>query len=68
VLIHGQSFAEHFPEKTIAAAGLAVPSHTLEKGLEEGLKLVNRERYPEDQYPYGCVNTSPRILGISLIG
>ncbi|KAF7196879.1 Epoxide hydrolase A [Pseudocercospora fuligena] len=47
------SFAEHYPERTIAVAGLAVPSHVIEKGLEEELKTVNRDTYPEDQYPYG---------------
>ncbi|KAF2212940.1 hypothetical protein CERZMDRAFT_40114 [Cercospora zeae-maydis SCOH1-5] len=47
------SFAEHYPEHTIAAAGLAVPSHVIEKGLEEELKLVNRDFYPADKFPYG---------------
>ncbi|SMQ54626.1 unnamed protein product [Zymoseptoria tritici ST99CH_3D7] len=47
------SFAEHYPERCIGAAGLAVPSHVIEKGLEEELRLVNRDMYPVDKYPDG---------------
>lgn len=47
------SFAEQYPEKTIAAAGLAVPARVIELGLEEEVKLVNRDFYPEDKYPFG---------------
>lgn len=32
---------------------MAVPSHVIEKGLEEELKFVNRDQYPKDVYPYG---------------
>lgn len=47
------SFAEHYPQKCTAVVGITVPSHTLELGLEELLKYVDRDRYPEDQYPWG---------------
>lgn len=33
--------------------GLARPCHTLELGLEEVLKSINREVFPVEQYPYG---------------
>lgn len=32
---------------------MAVPAHVIELGLEEELKTVNREMYPEDKFPYG---------------
>ncbi|CZT19751.1 uncharacterized protein RCC_05606 [Ramularia collo-cygni] len=47
------SFAEHYPERCVAAAGLAVPSHIIEKGLDELVKTINRDIYPEDKHPYG---------------
>ena len=47
------SFAEQYPEKTIAVCGMAVPSHGLELGLQEVMKYINRETYPEDKFPYG---------------
>lgn len=34
-------------------AGLTVPYGVLELGLEELLKTVDREVYPEDEYPFG---------------
>jgi soluble epoxide hydrolase/lipid-phosphate phosphatase len=47
------TFAAHYPEHCIAAAGLCVPYAALELGLEEALKTVDRNLYPEDKYPYG---------------
>ena len=47
------TFAAHYPEKTVAVAGLTVPYHTIELGLNELVKFVNRDVYPEDKYPYG---------------
>jgi soluble epoxide hydrolase/lipid-phosphate phosphatase len=47
------TFAAHYPEHCIAAAGLCVPYGALELGLEEALKTVDRDLYPEDKYPYG---------------
>lgn len=46
------SFAEHLPERCFAAAGLAVPSHTIEMGLGELMKCVNRDIYPEKEHPW----------------
>ncbi|KAF7185327.1 Bifunctional epoxide hydrolase 2 [Pseudocercospora fuligena] len=46
------SFAAHYPEKVSAVVCLARPYHTLEYGLEEVLKTVNRVIYPIDQFPY----------------
>lgn len=47
------SLARTHPEVCRAVAGMTVPYGVLEFGLEEALKYVNREIYPEDQYPYG---------------
>jgi soluble epoxide hydrolase/lipid-phosphate phosphatase len=47
------TFAAHYPEHCIAAAGLCVPYAALELGLEEAFKTVDRDLYPEDKYPYG---------------
>jgi soluble epoxide hydrolase/lipid-phosphate phosphatase len=47
------TFAAHYPEHCVAAAGLCVPYGALELGLEEALKTVDRDLYPEDKYPYG---------------
>lgn len=41
------------PEVCQAVAGLAVPYRSIELGLEEVLKYVDRTFYPEDQYSYG---------------
>jgi len=41
------------PEVIKASCLMAVPYRTIELGLEEVLKLVNRELYPKDKYPYG---------------
>ncbi|KAF3024379.1 hypothetical protein E8E14_014351 [Neopestalotiopsis sp. 37M] len=47
------SFAAHFPEKTLAVACLARPYHTLELGLDEVKKHINRNVYPEATFPNG---------------
>ncbi|KUJ18902.1 alpha/beta-hydrolase [Mollisia scopiformis] len=41
------------PEVIKASCLMAVPYRTLELGLEEVVKLVNREMYPEDKFPFG---------------
>lgn len=41
------------PEVCHAAVWMAVPYGTLEYGLQHLLQYVNREIYPEDEYPYG---------------
>ncbi len=43
----------HHPSVVRAATLMAVPYHTLDLGLEEGLKTINRTVYPEQRYPYG---------------
>jgi soluble epoxide hydrolase / lipid-phosphate phosphatase len=45
--------AAHFPERCVAAAALAVPFGTLERGWDGLLTRVDRTRYPEDTHPYG---------------
>lgn len=47
------SMANHHPERCSGVASLCVPYATLEKGLEEIIKLVDRNVYPEDEYPAG---------------
>jgi soluble epoxide hydrolase / lipid-phosphate phosphatase len=41
------------PEACRAIAGLSVPYRTLELGLPALLETVDRELYPESEYPYG---------------
>lgn len=41
------------PEVCIGVINLAVPYRLLELGLEELMKVVNREKYPEAEFPYG---------------
>ncbi|MFZ1886808.1 MAG: alpha/beta hydrolase [Candidatus Binataceae bacterium] len=45
--------ASHHPERCIAVASLCVPYFTLERGLDHTLTLVDRELYPEKEFPYG---------------
>ncbi|MGY9056992.1 MAG: alpha/beta fold hydrolase [Alphaproteobacteria bacterium] len=45
--------ASHHPERCHAVANLCVPYATLERGLASSLALVDRETYPEDEFPYG---------------
>ncbi|CAN5221933.1 alpha/beta hydrolase [soil metagenome] len=47
------NIASHHPDRCIAVAGLNVPYRSLELGLDALVKLVNRETYPESDYPYG---------------
>jgi soluble epoxide hydrolase / lipid-phosphate phosphatase len=44
---------EHFPERCLAAATLAIAFGTLERGWDGLLAVVDRDRYPEDTSPYG---------------
>jgi len=41
------------PEVFKASCLMTVPYRTIELGLEEFLPLVNRERYPKDEFPWG---------------
>lgn len=47
------SLACHHPERCHAVANLCVPYATLERGLDPCLPLVDRETYPEAEFPYG---------------
>lgn len=47
------SLAAHHPSVCLGIANLCVPYRTLELGLVELLTSVNRDIYPEDEYPYG---------------
>lgn len=50
------TFASVYPERCVAVAGLTVPYRTVELGLEELLRTVDRDLYPKDQYPEGQWN------------
>lgn len=45
--------AGHHPERCFGVANLCVPYATVERGLDEIIKCVNRDIYPEDVYPAG---------------
>lgn len=47
------AFAATHPHVCRGVVNLAVPYRVLELGLEELIKYVNRERYPEKEFPYG---------------
>lgn len=47
------SLASHHPERCDAVANLCVPYATLERGLDAAVALVDREVYPEDEFPVG---------------
>ena len=47
------AMASHHPERCHAVANLCVPYATLELGMDAFLPLVDREAYPEDEFPYG---------------
>ena len=45
--------ARHHSDRCLAIANLCVPYYTIEAGWEGLLPYVDRERYPEDEYPAG---------------
>ncbi|KIW51293.1 hypothetical protein PV05_10030 [Exophiala xenobiotica] len=45
--------AAHHPEVCKAIVGISVPYRTLEVGLPTALKLIDRDLYPESEYPWG---------------
>ena len=47
------NLASHHPNRCHAVASLCVPYYTLERGLDDLLALVDRELYPEDEFPAG---------------
>lgn len=47
------SLASHHPDRCRAVASLCVPYRTIEMGLDGVIDLVDREVYPQDQFPAG---------------
>ena len=47
------NIASHHPGRCHAVANLCVPYWTLERGFQHGVDLVDREVYPEAEYPVG---------------
>ncbi len=47
------NIASHHPDRCHGVANLCVPYATLERGLASALALLDRELYPEDEYPAG---------------
>jgi pimeloyl-ACP methyl ester carboxylesterase len=47
------SMASHHPEKVQGVASLNVPYFTIEQGFDNVVDLVDREVYPEEQFPVG---------------
>lgn len=47
------NLASHHPDRCHAVASLCAPYYTLERGLDQLLSLVNRELYPENEFPVG---------------
>ncbi|MEZ5558089.1 MAG: alpha/beta hydrolase [Pseudomonadales bacterium] len=47
------NIASHHPDRCHGVANLCVPYFTLERGLDACLPLVNRDIYPESQFPAG---------------
>ena len=47
------NIASHHPDRCQAVASLCIPYHTIEYGLDSIIELVDRETYPEAEYPAG---------------
>ncbi len=47
------NIASHHPDRCLAVANLCVPYATLERGLDVLVGLVNRDLYPQSEYPFG---------------
>ncbi|KAF2103290.1 alpha/beta-hydrolase [Rhizodiscina lignyota] len=47
------AFVAHYPELCTGVVLLCVPYATLERGVDFLVSLVNRDIYPESEYPYG---------------
>jgi len=47
------NLASHHPDRCHAVANLCVPYYTAERGLDPLLALVDRELYPENEFPAG---------------
>lgn len=47
------NIASHHPDRCHGVASLAIPYRTIERGLDNIVALVNRDIYPEEEYPWG---------------
>ena len=47
------NLASHHPDRCHAVANLCVPYYTIERGLDHTLALVDRDLYPENEFPAG---------------
>ena len=47
------NIASHHPDRCHAVANLCIPYATFEHGLDRLVSLVNRDLYPENEYPFG---------------
>ena len=47
------NIASHHPDRCHAVANLCVPYYTIERGLDHTLTLVDRDLYPENEFPAG---------------
>ena len=47
------NIASHHPDRCDAVANLCVPYYTIERGLDHMLTLVDRNLYPENEFPVG---------------
>ncbi|MEM9609515.1 MAG: alpha/beta hydrolase [Actinomycetota bacterium] len=47
------NLASHHPERCRAVANLCVPYRTIEAGWDRLIELVDRDVYPEDEFPVG---------------
>jgi pimeloyl-ACP methyl ester carboxylesterase len=47
------NIASHHPERCRAVAGLCVPYYSIERGLDSIIPLIDREVYPEPDFPAG---------------
>ncbi len=47
------NMASHHPDRCVAVASLCVPYASIERGLDEVIQLVDRNLYPEADFPAG---------------
>ncbi len=47
------NIASHHPDRCHGVANLCLPYFTVDRGLEALVPLINRDRYPADEFPYG---------------
>ncbi|MEF0944157.1 hypothetical protein QDY28_29135 [Rhizobium sp. BR 362] len=47
------NIASHHPDRCLAVANLCIPYATFERGLDVLVGLVNRDLYPQSEYPFG---------------